>query len=601
MVKGGEIVDRIRKIAVSLMFSIILVAGILFPMFGYGAREVRGYITLSFDDGLLNQYTYAYPLMRSRHMHGVFNVITALIGSSNRMTYTQLLRLQNSGNEITSHSHTHPYFTKLTESEIRIECSKSKQLLSEHGINVVDFVYPYGNGNNVTDSIVAEYYRSARRGYSIMSVPHKGFLVTGWTSCENTDSEDFRIYKGVIDKMVNQNGWCILYFHGVEPNNASGTTISTSAFQRVLDYISASNVKVVTMSEMLGIPPSNNDEMTGARWSKVPSPTNATLKSVAMVSSTDGWAVGFDGTTDCGTIIRWDGTSWKNVTSPTSAFLICVDMVSSNEGYAIAFDIVSPLNESVIRWDGANWSNVTTIPGYFRSVDMVSSTEGWAVGYGAYIMRWDGTSWSRVEGPTNYSVELRGEVIEVPFNYPLESVDMVSSTEGWAVGEKAVIIRWNGTTWTLARGPELAGAPWLWSVDMVSSTEGWAVGSGGDIMRWDGTSWEYVTSPTTKHLFSVNMVDSTDGWAVGSDGCIIHWDGTSWSNVASPTTAWLNSIDMVSSTEGWIVGADGNIYRWQEEEAPDFPIAYSIIIGAIVVAVVVLFFLRKRSLKKKNL
>ena len=53
---------------------------------------------------------------------------------------------------------------------------------------------------------------------------------------------------------------------------------------------------------------------------------------------------------------------------------------------------------------------------------------------------------------------------------------------------------------------------------MVSSTDGWAVGDSGIIIRWDGSNWENVTSPTTKHLFSVDMINSTDGWAVGSDG-----------------------------------------------------------------------------------
>ncbi|MBK5134228.1 hypothetical protein JJE00_07380 [Candidatus Bathyarchaeota archaeon] len=48
-------------------------------------------------------------------------------------------------------------------------------------------------------------------------------------------------------------------------------------------------------------------------------------------------------------------------------------------------------------------------------------------------------------------------------------------------------------------------------------------------------------------------------------------------------------MHMVSSTDGWIVGADGTIYHWQEE-APDFPIEYLIVIGAVAVVVVVWFF-----------
>ncbi len=141
--------------------------------------------------------------------------------------------------------------------------------------------------------------------------------------------------------------------------------------------------------------------------------------------------------------------------------------------------------------------------------------------------------------------------------------------------------------------PEIVGTCTVWSVDMVSSSDGWAVGDGGIIIRWNGTSWNSLTSPTTKHLFSVSMVNATDGWAVGSDGCIIHWNGTSWSNVTSPTGAWLQYVDMVDSTDGWIIGADG-MYHWQEQ-VTGLPTNYLIIIAFVVAMVVVLFFIRNRQ------
>ena len=60
-------------------------------------------------------------------------------------------------------------------------------------------------------------------------------------------------------------------------------------------------------------------------------------------------------------------------------------------------------------------------------------------------------------------------------------------------------------------------------VDMVSSTDGLAVGLDGSMIRWDGTSWNNVTSPTTAWLNSVDMISSTDGWIVGANGSIYHW------------------------------------------------------------------------------
>jgi len=184
---------------------------------------------------------------------------------------------------------------------------------------------------------------------------------------------------------------------------------------------------------------------------------------------------------------------------------------------------------------------------------------------------------------------------------------MVNSSDGWAVGRRAQytginsMIHWNGTIWNIVESPKIVGTRTLWSVDMMSSTDGQAVGDSGMIVRWDGTSWNSVVSPipVTKHLFSVDMVNSTDGWAVGSDGCIIHWDGVSWSNVTSPTGAWLYCVNMISSTDGWIAGADG-IYRWQE--VTGFSTDYFIIIIAVVVAVIVVvwFFIRNRHAHKRT-
>jgi len=151
------------------------------------------------------------------------------------------------------------------------------------------------------------------------------------------------------------------------------------------------------------------------------------------------------------------------------------------------------------------------------------------------------------------------------------------------------MLHWNGTGWNMVESPKIVGTRTLWSVDMVSSADGWAVGDSGTIIRWDGTTWKSIASPTSKHLFSVNMINSNDGWAAGSDGCIIHWDGASWSNFASPTAAWLSCIDMVSSTDGWIVGADG-VYHWQEIVA-SFPTDYLIILIAVIIVVIVVVWL----------
>lgn len=101
--------------------------------------------------------------------------------------------------------------------------------------------------------------------------------------------------------------------------------------------------------------------------------------SVYMLSSTDGWAVGYGGT-----IIRWDGSSWSTVTSPTRSTLYSVYMVSPTDGWAVGGG--GTISGTIIRWDGSSWSIVpSTARSLLLSAYMVSPSDGWAVGYGGAI------------------------------------------------------------------------------------------------------------------------------------------------------------------------------------------------------------------------
>src|SRR5215469_8642620 len=65
-------------------------------------------------------------------------------------------------------------------------------------------------------------------------------------------------------------------------------------------------------------------------WPESPSPTTQNLHSIAMVSATNGWAVG-----DYGTILHYTGSQWTQVNSPTFNDLYSVAMVSASEGWAV--------------------------------------------------------------------------------------------------------------------------------------------------------------------------------------------------------------------------------------------------------------------------
>lgn len=179
-----------------------------------------------------------------------------------------------------------------------------------------------------------------------------------------------------------------------------------------------------------------------------------------------------------------------------------------------------------------------------NSVSMVDAHDGWAVGYRGTIVRWDGTRWSNVSSYTTAT---------------LNSVHMIDADDGWAVGAFGTIVRWDGRLW----GPVTSPTGWgIYSVSMASTNDGWAVGYRGAILRWNGASWKLGLSPTWNSLQSVFMLSENDGWAVGDKGTLVHWNGTKWSNVVSPTTSYLLSVHMVNIDDGWAVGRQGTIIRW---------------------------------------
>jgi hypothetical protein len=280
-------------------------------------------------------------------------------------------------------------------------------------------------------------------------------------------------------------------------------------------------------------------------------PANPPLKSVYMLSPSEGWAVGYaqpttNSTTGLPAIFHYDGSTWTLVPAPK--FL---DFPSKQSAYNLTSVSFGPPSNPIIRTDG--WA-----VGFNGSLSSGAKTN-------ATALHWDGITW-RVEiaGLSGLGVG------------PLWSVFMVSPTDVWAVGQNRTGSSTpgvGGTFWHWTGVPGLGGG-WnlvqppvpniLYSVFMVSSTEGWAVGSGGAIWHYFGGAWTAFTSPVSTTLRAVYMLSQTDGWAVGDGGVIVHYTAGTWSGPVSPGTTLNNllSVFLSSSTEGWASGAFGTILHY---------------------------------------
>jgi len=306
--------------------------------------------------------------------------------------------------------------------------------------------------------------------------------------------------------------------------------------------------------------------------------TNDMLSSVAVVSSSDAWAVGDSSSTGWShTLIeRWNGKAWKVVASPDPA-----GSSANNQLDGVA--VTSPSNAWAVGqfWNGSSWQPLTE--------------------------RWNGTSWKLVRCPDPGGKAARDG---------LAGVAASSASGAWAVGEyahgstlQALILRWNGRSWQQVTSPQPRGATEssLSAVTSISSSDAWAVGAYFKglsertlIEHWNGHSWRLVPSPNVKVLR--NALDTVTGsgasalWATGAsdNGSVFQtltelWNGRSWRLVASPDPGGpgqnnvLYAAAAASPASAWAVGDyfDGtadqpliehwNSKVWQQQAAQDPP------------------------------
>ncbi len=356
------------------------------------------------------------------------------------------------------------------------------------------------------------------------------------------------------------------------------------------------------------------------------------LLDVAMAGPDEGWAVGRDGL-----IVHYQQGQVEKVASPTKFFLSAIEMVSPDEGWAAGEVDASLLHYHNQVWEQVqipkgsnfsdfNFSDMTVINGNevwmvgkmiarysagqwnvivnkigeddsLQAISMVSSDEGWAVGDKGRIMHYQAGQWQEVASPTR--------------NY-LTGIAMTSPEEGWAVGLESTVLHYNKGVWEvvsesvkpLIRGVDIDwvnGEGWivgggsiyhyqndawqrvaspiddpkldigLYAIDMVSPTEGWAVGGGTAdiILHYRQGEWQPVPSPVKlepyirQYLYDVAMVNEQDGWAVGDKGVMLHYTQGNWQLIEPVTKQTLEAIDMVNDHEGWAVGEGGTILHYQ--------------------------------------
>lgn len=126
-------------------------------------------VAITFDDGMQDIYTTAFPIMQHYGFSGTLFLIAGWINGEGVMNTPEIQAMISAGWEIGSHSMTHFDLTS-DFSQLRYQLFDSRNLLEEmFGVPVNTLAYPFGLFNStVVDKVAAYGYQAAfglGRGY----------------------------------------------------------------------------------------------------------------------------------------------------------------------------------------------------------------------------------------------------------------------------------------------------------------------------------------------------------------------------------------------------------------------------------------------------
>lgn len=108
-------------------------------------------VVLTFDDGYVDFYVNAFPILKKYGLQAVVFIPTGLINQGYYMSWDQIKEINDSGLvSFEAHTATHRYLTSLGRGEIIAELKNSKETLESKTNQKVNFIaYPFGATSDV--------------------------------------------------------------------------------------------------------------------------------------------------------------------------------------------------------------------------------------------------------------------------------------------------------------------------------------------------------------------------------------------------------------------------------------------------------------------
>lgn len=213
--------------------------------------EMRGAITITFDDGRVSVYDNAFPVLQELDLTANVGVITEAIGWPDYLSEAMLDELDAAGWAMVSHTVSHDSLTTLSPAELDYELRASQQWLVDRGYRGSNVLIAPYHDFGATEKIAAAGYYTAARGTSanafvpdslVSWMPDAPFDLTGLEAADLpfTTVAGRDALRAVLQRTRDEGAFVDLFFHQVPPEDVDALravlTVVAEFRDRVLPY-----------------------------------------------------------------------------------------------------------------------------------------------------------------------------------------------------------------------------------------------------------------------------------------------------------------------------------------------------------------------------
>ncbi|MDQ3192161.1 MAG: hypothetical protein M3Q58_11270 [Bacteroidota bacterium] len=261
--------------------------------------------------------------------------------------------------------------------------------------------------------------------------------------------------------------------------------------------------------------------------------------------------------------VTWNSIAGNGSAVEINALQVVYDNLANTN---IIFVGAQSASHGIVRWKdlttfGATWSSKVFSNQPVSALNFIDHQIGVVGSINGFISR-------TTDGGTTWNQEFNSSLSPGT----ITGIELLSG-DGYASSHSGQVLRYDGVSSWDPLGTT-GTTEHLHTLDAISSTEVYAVGNKGTILKYNGTTWNAEHNYVVKKLRDVHVAADNFGtvYAVGENGYVIKSTdyGTNWADFSIGGTINLNSLYFINSDNGVLVGDGGTVYSTADGAATPF-------------------------------